>query len=310
MDNVKGVNEGLAPETSLVKTHPGCGVATNSHSEMSINGLLPGSKHKVSRLTYQGIVSMTFRRTVASIYPKEHSMVQRILVGVDGKGGWLSPLDIRLGVAGCRWVNIPRIQFKQFRQGVCVQPDKSDEIDAHLVVELLRRLSRNRAQVCASSDEYYRVLQGLSRSHEALVRSKVGLEQQLVGLVREYWSELVTKGCFFTTTDSLAMLVLRVLLVLRAKSSGTPSVGCNQVLHNAENGVNHFLHGTHKRSSFPTAGMSFDAQAVRGAAQARQSDPVVVLEFLVGANHLSPPQDQMIAVDPDMQTRRSLVTLQ
>jgi hypothetical protein len=78
-----------------------------------------------------------------------------------------------------------------------------------LLVELLRwLLSQNRAQVCDCGDVYFQELQGLSRSHEALVRSKVGLEQQLVGLVREFWPELVRKGCFFSTTDSLAMLAL------------------------------------------------------------------------------------------------------
>jgi hypothetical protein len=51
---------------------------------MTVNGLLPAPENCFSTLTDQGIVSVTFRRAVASRYPREDSMERRVLVGVDG----------------------------------------------------------------------------------------------------------------------------------------------------------------------------------------------------------------------------------
>jgi hypothetical protein len=132
-----------------------------------------------------------------------------VWVGAEGIGGWLSPLDVRLSAAGCRWVNIHPTQFKRFCEAMSIQPDKTDEIDADLLAHmLLWQVSHDKAQVCDRGETYFATLQDISRSFEAITKTKVACETQLAGLVREYWPELLRGDGSFDGTDSPTLLRL------------------------------------------------------------------------------------------------------
>ena len=132
-----------------------------------------------------------------------------VWVGAEGIGGWLSPLDVRLSAAGCRWVNIHPTQFKRFCEAMSIQPDKTDEIDADLLANmLLWQVVHDQARVCDRGETYFAALQDIFRSFETLTKTKVACETQLAGLVREYWPELLRGDDAFDGTDSLTLLRL------------------------------------------------------------------------------------------------------
>lgn len=135
-----------------------------------------------------------------------------VWVGAEGIGGWLSPLDVRLDAAGCRWVNLHPTQFKRFCEAMSIQPDKNDAIDAALLARMLSwQVERNQAQCCDRGEEYFTTLQDTFRSFETLTKTKVACERQWVSLVREYWPELFLGDYAFTRTDSPALLKLLAL---------------------------------------------------------------------------------------------------
>ena len=49
-----------------------------------------------------------------------------VWVGTEGIGGHLSPWNIRLIEAGCKYVNIPSLLVKGFREGMFFQRDKDE----------------------------------------------------------------------------------------------------------------------------------------------------------------------------------------
>jgi len=132
-----------------------------------------------------------------------------VWVGAEGIGGWLSPLDVRLDAAGCRWVNLHPAQFKRFCEAISIQPDKNDEIDAHLLARMVSwQVALNQAQCSDRSETYFATLQDTFRSFEVLTKAKVASERQLTSLVREYWPELYSDDAPFKRTDSPALLRL------------------------------------------------------------------------------------------------------
>ena len=82
------------------------------------------------------------------------------------------------------------------------------------------------------------------------------------------------------------------------------------MLHAAENPLDHLVHAARERCAFPAAGVALDAQAVRRGGQTRQADAVIVFHFAVGPERLTPSEDQMVAVDANVQTGRGLVRIQ
>jgi hypothetical protein len=132
-----------------------------------------------------------------------------VWVGAEGIGGYLSPLDVRLCAAGCKYVNIPPLQFRKFREAVCLQPDKDDEKDSHRLAEFLRwQIENNQVCFAEETDEYFQTLKETSRALTTITESKVCAQHQLISMVREYWPELVITGGYFSSTDALGLLEL------------------------------------------------------------------------------------------------------
>lgn len=132
-----------------------------------------------------------------------------VWIGAEGHGGYLSPLDVRLCAAGCRYVSMHPTQVSRFRETVQVQPDKDDWIDARLLSEMLGwMVSRGKAEVYDAGDEYFTHLRSASRSFEASTEAKVSAQSQLVNKVRVYWPELVAPDRYFADTDAAGLLAL------------------------------------------------------------------------------------------------------
>jgi len=132
-----------------------------------------------------------------------------VWVGAEGIGGYLSPLDVRLCAAGCKYVNVPALQLKHFREGRSLQPDKDDEKDALLIAEFLReQVQEGRARVQEETDEFFKEMKELSRGFLRITDAKVALQNQLVSTVRTYWPELMKPGCYFSRTDARSLLAL------------------------------------------------------------------------------------------------------
>ncbi|NIM22345.1 MAG: transposase, partial [Candidatus Latescibacteria bacterium] len=132
-----------------------------------------------------------------------------VWVGAEGFGGYLSPLDVHLCASGCKYVNIPPLQFKLFREAMRLQPDKSDEKDSRLLAEVLHwQVENGQARVCEQRDDYFKTLKETSRALKSMTESKVCAQNQLASMVREYWPELVITGDYFSTTDAVGLLAL------------------------------------------------------------------------------------------------------
>jgi hypothetical protein len=132
-----------------------------------------------------------------------------VWVAAEGKGGWLSPVDVRLAALGCKWINIHSLQFQRFREICQVQPDKDDEIDAGVLLEILQWLmDHHQERVYEVANPYYRNLQNTAHSFVLITGGKVAAENQLMNLVRQYWPELVHD--FFSRTDSPCLIALLV----------------------------------------------------------------------------------------------------
>jgi len=132
-----------------------------------------------------------------------------VWVGAEGIAGWLSPLDVRLYAAGCRWVNLHPGQFKRFCEALSIQPDKDDKIDAERLARMLAwQVRRGQAQCCDRGEVYFATLQDTFRSFETLTKTKVACELQLAASVREYWPELFSGEVSFARADSPALLRL------------------------------------------------------------------------------------------------------
>ena len=82
------------------------------------------------------------------------------------------------------------------------------------------------------------------------------------------------------------------------------------MLHAAQNRIDHLLERPRERRSFPASGVTPDAQSVQGGRQTRQANAIVIRHVAIGSDRLTPPQDQMIAMDPDVQTRGALMRTQ
>lgn len=132
-----------------------------------------------------------------------------VWVAAEGKGGWLSPVDVRLAALGCKWVNIHSLQFQRFREICQVQPDKDDELDAGVLLEILQWLMDHHQEcVYEVANTYFRNLQDTAHAFTLITESKVASESFLMNLVREYWPELVRN--FFSRTDSPCLIALLV----------------------------------------------------------------------------------------------------
>ena len=74
------------------------------------------------------------------------------------------------------------------------------------------------------------------------------------------------------------------------------------MLHDAANGGDHFVEGSDERSLLPTPGVAFDADTICARAQTGESHPIVVLGFSARRFGIGPPEDQMLAMNPNRHT--------
>ena len=77
-------------------------------------------------------------------------------------------------------------------------------------------------------------------------------------------------------------------------------IRCNKMLHATYNGIDYFLYVAGEWRSFPAPGVTLDTQAILGSRQTRKPDPVIILQYAIGAKRLTPPHDQMVAVHPNI----------
>ena len=82
------------------------------------------------------------------------------------------------------------------------------------------------------------------------------------------------------------------------------------MLHTAQNRVSHLIESPREGRSFPAPGVTPDTQSVQAGRQTRQANAIVILHVAIGSDRLTPPQDQMIAMDPDVQPRGPLMRTQ
>lgn len=155
--------------------------------------------------------------------PNDHAGCDRVLrrvrewqaagdevwVGAEGIGGYLSPWDVRLIEAGCRYVNLPALQVKRFREGMFFQADKEDEKDAFLLAKILHwQVENGQARICKQKEAYFQTLRETARAFTCMTESKVAAQNQMVNVVRTYWPELVITGGYFSRTDGAGFLTL------------------------------------------------------------------------------------------------------
>ncbi|MFH1742687.1 MAG: IS110 family transposase [bacterium] len=132
-----------------------------------------------------------------------------VWVGAEGIGGYLSPWDARLIEGGCRYVNIPALQVKRFREAIFFQADKDDEKDAFVIAKILHwQVVNGQARVSKKKGAYFETLKETARAFTRISESKVAAQNQLVNAVRTYWPELVITGGYFSRMDGAGFLTL------------------------------------------------------------------------------------------------------
>jgi transposase len=132
-----------------------------------------------------------------------------VWVGMEGLGGYASPLDKRLCATGVYVVGLQPTQVCRFREMVGVQPDKEDRADAKLLAQMLRWLSQNEElEPSAMRDEYFQALRDAARAFATVSGAKVKIQNQLTHKVREYWPELMVGDEFFDAKDAVGLLTL------------------------------------------------------------------------------------------------------
>jgi transposase len=148
-----------------------------------------------------------------------------IWVAGEGHGGYLSPLDLQLLKAGYRYVNLSTVQLSRYREMVGLPPDKDDDKDALHLAELLHWKIEHQIEVqLLERDEYFEHLKESARGLNQLVKSKVALQNQLVGHVRRYWPELIITEPLFSRTDAKGLLAM-------LKTYPTPEAVAHAGLH-------------------------------------------------------------------------------
>jgi len=132
-----------------------------------------------------------------------------VWVGLEGLGGYASPLDRLLFAAGAFVVGVHPTQAARFRELLRVQPDKDDRLDAGLLAEWLRWQARNgELEPSVVRDEYFEAVREAARAFQEATTLKVRLQNQLVHKVRIYWPDLLVGKEFFERTDAAGLLAL------------------------------------------------------------------------------------------------------
>jgi transposase len=131
-----------------------------------------------------------------------------VWVGLEGLGGYASPLDRMLYAAGIYVVGLHPTQAARYREMRGVQGDKTDELDACLLAELLNWLSRQgKLEPAHERDEYFQALRVAAEHFQNTNTLKVELQNQFTAHVQTYWPELID-GKYFERTDAAGLLML------------------------------------------------------------------------------------------------------
>lgn len=132
-----------------------------------------------------------------------------VWIGMEGYGGYASPLDARVAVAGALLVPLQPTQVAAYRKMSQVQPDKNDEADARLLAQMLIWFSqRGEMEPRQPTEEYFQALRETSRAFQEATASKVSLQLQFAEKVREYWPELILRKERLRGTDGAGFLAL------------------------------------------------------------------------------------------------------
>jgi len=132
-----------------------------------------------------------------------------VWVGLEGLGGYASPLDRILWTAGIYVMGIHPAQSARFREMVGVQADKTDPLDARLLAEMLRwKSQRGELEASPMRDEYFQALRLASSHFQEANEMKVRVQNQFVDNLRTYWPELVMGKKYFERTDAAGLLAL------------------------------------------------------------------------------------------------------
>ncbi len=157
-----------------------------------------------------------------------------IWVGMEGRGGYASPLDGHICAAGHKLVNILPSQMKRYRELSQHQPDKDDELDACLLAEFLMwQVREGRVRVEKKLDPYFQSLKEAGRGFQDMTEEKVRIQNQLVSHVHTYWPELMEKGRYFSTTDARGLLAILKEYATPAAVSRTGVKQLNKILTKA-----------------------------------------------------------------------------
>lgn len=84
---------------------------------------------------------------------------------------------------------------------------------------------------------------------------------------------------------------------LTSAGAGSLAPGSQELLHETLHHLGHCFHAPQERSSFPAAGIPFDAQTIGRGIEAGQTEPIRAFRLSVGLERLFLSGDQMFAVD-------------
>jgi transposase len=113
-----------------------------------------------------------------------------VIVGAEGEGGYLSPLDEILVEEGFQFVPLPPEVVAMQRKALGYR-DKTDAIDLDVILEVLRRrLGQRPTGSIAGTSANRRRIYGLTQALERLTEQRTQLLNRLQSLLAQYWPEL------------------------------------------------------------------------------------------------------------------------